>query len=95
MYEIKCPKCGEVFQVEKAAYAEIVEQVRNEQFAAEVETRVEALKQLMETKEAARLLAVTTSSGERRPASRSSIRRRSVITLVTLAGAWRASAFFS
>ena len=56
MYEIKCPKCGEVFQVEKAAYAEIVEQVRNEQFAAEVETRVEALKQLMETKEAARLL---------------------------------------
>jgi len=56
MYEIKCPKCGEVFQVEKAAYAEIVEQVRNEQFATEVETRVEALKQLMETKEAARLL---------------------------------------
>ncbi len=56
MYEIKCPKCGEVFQVEKAAYAEIVEQVRNDQFAAEVETRVEALKQLMETKQEARLL---------------------------------------
>ena len=30
MYEIRCPKCGEVFQVEKAAYTEIIEQVRNE-----------------------------------------------------------------
>lgn len=56
MYEIKCPNCGEVFQVEKAAYAEIVEQVRNDQFSAEVEKRVEALKQLMETKQETKLL---------------------------------------
>ena len=32
MYEIRCPKCGEVFQVEKAAYTEILDQVRNAQF---------------------------------------------------------------
>ena len=48
MYEIRCPKCGEVFQVEKAAYAEIVEQVRNEQFSAEVNARVAAARKAME-----------------------------------------------
>ena len=48
MYEIKCPKCGEVFQVEKAAYAEIVEQVRNEQFSAEVRSRIESARKAME-----------------------------------------------
>jgi hypothetical protein len=48
MYEIRCPKCGEVFQVEKAAYAEIVEQVRNEQFSAEVNARLTAAREKME-----------------------------------------------
>ena len=48
MYEIKCPKCGEVFQVEKAAYAEIVEQVRNEQFNADLEERVRSVRETME-----------------------------------------------
>lgn len=48
MYEIRCPKCGEVFQVEKAAYAEIVEQVRNEQFSAEVNARVRDTREKME-----------------------------------------------
>ena len=51
MYEIKCPKCGEVFQVEKAAYAEIVEQVRNEQFSADLHARVEAARKAMEADE--------------------------------------------
>lgn len=51
MYEIKCPKCGEVFQVEKAAYAEIVEQVRNEQFSADLQARVEAARKAMEADE--------------------------------------------
>jgi len=47
MYEIKCPNCGEVFQVEKAAYAEIVEQVRNEQFSADLKEREKALRTMM------------------------------------------------
>ena len=47
MYEIKCPNCGEVFQVEKAAYAEIVEQVRNEQFSADLNERVKAIQEKM------------------------------------------------
>ena len=51
MYEIRCPKCGEVFQVEKAAYAEIVDQVRNEQFSAEISSRMEAAKKAMEARE--------------------------------------------
>ena len=48
MYEIRCPKCGEVFQVEKAAYAEIVEQVRNEQFNADVDARIRDAREKME-----------------------------------------------
>lgn len=55
MYEIKCPKCGEVFQVEKAAYAEIVEQVRNEQFSADLDERVKAVREKMEAEQEAAL----------------------------------------
>ena len=51
MYEIKCPNCGEVFQVEKAAYAEIVEQVRNEQFQADLDERVKAVREKMEAEQ--------------------------------------------
>ena len=58
MYEIKCPKCGEIFQVEKAAYAEIVDQVRNAQFNAEVQSRVAAVQATMEARQAA-LIAKT------------------------------------
>ena len=32
MQEIKCPKCGTVFQVEEAGYAEILRQVRDKEF---------------------------------------------------------------
>jgi len=55
MYEIKCPNCGEVFQVEKAAYAEIVEQVRNEQFNADLVERVKAVREKMEAEQEAAL----------------------------------------
>ena len=55
MYEIKCPNCGEVFQVEKAAYAEIVEQVRNEQFRADVDARIEDARKVMKAEQEAAL----------------------------------------
>ena len=32
MQEIKCPKCGEVFQVDESGYAAIVKQVRDKEF---------------------------------------------------------------
>ncbi len=37
MQEIKCPKCGEVFQIDEAGYAEIVKQVRNREFNEELQ----------------------------------------------------------
>lgn len=39
MREIKCPKCGEVFQVDESGYAAILKQVRDKEFAAEIESR--------------------------------------------------------
>lgn len=36
MQEIKCPKCGEVFQVDQSGYAAIVKQVRDKEFKKEI-----------------------------------------------------------
>ena len=48
MKELKCPKCGNVFQVDESDYASIVSQVKNAEFEAEIERRlVEMNKRLM------------------------------------------------
>lgn len=39
MQEIKCPRCGEVFQVDEAGYAAIVKQVRDREFRQDIERR--------------------------------------------------------
>ena len=39
MQEIRCPKCGEVFQVDESGYAAILKQVRDEEFRKEMEQR--------------------------------------------------------
>ena len=39
MSEIKCPKCGETFQIDEANYAAIVKQVRDKEFKAEISNR--------------------------------------------------------
>ncbi len=39
MQEIKCPKCGEVFQVDESGYAAIVKQVRDKEFEKEIQER--------------------------------------------------------
>ena len=39
MQEIKCPNCGEVFQVAESDYAQIVKQVRDQEFSKEIERR--------------------------------------------------------
>ncbi len=41
MQEIKCPKCGEVFQVDESGYAAIVKQVRDKEFSKEVQQEKE------------------------------------------------------
>lgn len=44
MPEIKCPKCGEVFQVDKSGYAEILAQVRTAEFDREITEKEKSLK---------------------------------------------------
>ncbi len=57
MKELKCPKCGNVFQVDEADYASIVSQVKNAEFEtelshrlAELEDKKKAEQQLMSVK---------------------------------------------
>ena len=40
MHEIKCPKCGEVFKVDESSYAEILNQVKSNEFNEEVEAKI-------------------------------------------------------
>ena len=49
MEEIRCPNCGEVFQVDASNYAQILKQVRDKEFNKELEERVESLKRLGES----------------------------------------------
>ena len=39
MQEIRCPKCGEVFQVDESGYAAILKQVRDKEFEKEITLR--------------------------------------------------------
>ena len=44
MQEIKCPKCGEVFQVDDSGYAAILKQVHDKEFEKEIQRREEEFK---------------------------------------------------
>ncbi len=44
MYEIKCPKCNEVFKVDESGYNEIVTQIRNKEFEKELAAREQSFK---------------------------------------------------
>lgn len=39
-HEIKCPHCGESFTIDEAGYADIVQQVRGQEFDRELESRL-------------------------------------------------------
>ncbi len=49
MQEIKCPNCGQVFQVDESGYAQIVQQVRDKEFAQELDRREQDLKKKAES----------------------------------------------
>ena len=49
MQEIKCPNCGQIFQVDESGYAQIVQQVRDKEFAKELERREQELLQKKES----------------------------------------------
>lgn len=53
MSEIKCPKCGEIFTVDEAGYAAILQQVRTEEFQKEIQGRLKEEKKHLEEKHAA------------------------------------------
>ncbi len=62
MQEIKCPKCGEVFQVDESGYAAIVKQVRDKEFEKEILER----KNVYQTeKDSAVKIAVTKIESEK------------------------------
>lgn len=49
MQKIKCPKCGEVFQIDEAGYAAIVKQVRDKEFKNEIKRYEEQFKSDIES----------------------------------------------
>lgn len=61
MNEIKCPKCGEVFQVDEAGYSAIVQQVRSKEFDKEIKERE---KQFLDEKASAVALAEEKIKGQ-------------------------------
>lgn len=62
MNEIKCPKCGEVFQVDETGYAAILQQVRDSEFKKEIERREQDFE---DKKNDAVLLAVEKAKSEK------------------------------
>lgn len=59
MQEIKCPKCGEVFQVHESAYASIVKQVHDKEFENEIKRYQEQMQ--TEKENANELLRIQTA----------------------------------
>ena len=54
MKEIKCPKCGTVISVDDAAFAALLNQVRTQEFDAELRRQVDEAKELQRAHEAAK-----------------------------------------
>ena len=46
MKEIKCPNCGDSFKIDESGYAQILQQVRNNEFERELNIRKAELEQV-------------------------------------------------
>ncbi len=57
MKELKCPKCGNVFSVDEADYALLLNQVKNAEFDAELTRRIRELEQAQKARQEAELQA--------------------------------------
>ena len=53
MKELRCPKCGNVFSVDEADYAQLLNQVKNNEFEAELTRRIHELEQAQQAKQQA------------------------------------------
>lgn len=56
MKELKCPKCGNVFTVDESDYADIVNQVKNAEFHAEVSRRLKEMEKQQALKQQTEIL---------------------------------------
>ncbi len=56
MKELKCPQCGSVFTVDEADYASIVNQVKTQEFDAEVKARLAEIRKQSEVEQEAEAL---------------------------------------
>ena len=72
MQEIKCPKCGEIFQIDESGYAELLKQVRSDEFDREIasmkeksELEAKALKDQFELEREKMLLEARESERKR------------------------------
>lgn len=59
MKELRCPHCGSVFTVDEADYASIVNQVKNQEFDAEVASRLLEIQKQAEAKQEAASLKIS------------------------------------
>ena len=56
MKELKCPKCGNVFSVDEADYASLLNQVKNAEFETELNRRLAEVQQTWESRQQAQAL---------------------------------------
>lgn len=56
MKELKCPKCGNVFSVDEADYALLLNQVKNAEFETELNRRLAEVQQTWESRQQAQAL---------------------------------------
>lgn len=61
MHEVVCPHCNKAFSIDGAAYAEIVKQVRDDEFRSQLQAQLEVLER---EKESALALAAANASNE-------------------------------
>lgn len=73
MKEIKCPNCGQVFQVDESGYAQIVQQVRDHEFEKELDRRQ---RELTEKSETEKKLAVNEAVQEKEKERESVLNRK-------------------
>lgn len=65
MRELKCPNCGKIFQVDEASYADILNQVKNSEFDAEISRRLHELEKQHKAEQEASALKAEQSFKEK------------------------------
>lgn len=62
MKELKCPKCGNVFSVDEADYALLLNQVKNAEFESELNRRLAEVQQTWESRQQAQAMQVASAN---------------------------------